>query len=242
MTIFRIIDGLLSPFLDFLFPPVCILCDGRTEGGSLCKGCLKKLQCAARVIEEGRPEDFSHLEGPLHFEKVFTCWPYSPEMEKIIHWIKYSSGTRLGIFMGNMAGTFLHGRIPAGKGVSLIPVPLHPLRKRERGYNQSMVLASGLSKALSIGIERGVLRRVRNTPSQTFLTAQERQKNVGRAFGIRRPGAICKKICVLVDDVCTTGATMNACAAALKEAGAPVVLGVALVRPQFEASALRKSR
>jgi ComF family protein len=96
-------------------------------------------------------------------------------------------------------------------------MPLHTLRYAERGYNQSEMLAKGLSKVLGVPMSAKILKRIKNTPSQTGLNAVERQKNVSGAFRVVKPGVIIAKTVLLVDDVKTTGATMNECARVLMQ-------------------------
>ena len=111
----------------------------------------------------------------------------------------------------------------------LVPVPLQPKRERKRGYNQSLLLAKETGTAGGIPVEPGALVRVKDTASHPALRAEERRANVEGAFRARRELVADRRLLV-VDDVCTTGATLEACAIALKEAGATSVWGIALAR------------
>ena len=125
------------------------------------------------------------------------------------------------------------GRVnPSGTSTALLPVPLASARERERGYNQSELLASEMARHWAIPVWSGALQRTRHTPSQTALTPQQRLRNVAGAFAIVAPfRARCRGAhLVLVDDVITTGATMNACAAAMFAAGARSVAYVTFGR------------
>lgn len=124
----------------------------------------------------------------------------------------------------------------------IVPVPLHPSRRRERGFNQSELLAVGLARALgrqragaAPQVAKDCLRRKRATPPQTGLSVAARRENLRGAFEVIKPDAIRGRSIVLVDDVMTTGATLSACARALKHAGAAQVMGFTLARatPQF---------
>ncbi|MCJ7502755.1 MAG: hypothetical protein MUP80_06825, partial [Acidobacteriia bacterium] len=128
----------------------------------------------------------------------------------------------------------------------LVPVPLHSSRERERGFNQAELLAQGLARGLArareIGaprLEAGCLRRTRATAPQTGLSLRARQENVRGVFSVVRPERVRERVVVLVDDVMTTGATLSACAQALKAAGARAVLALTLARatPEFPAEA-----
>ena len=111
----------------------------------------------------------------------------------------------------------------------IIPVPLYPSRKRERGYNQSRILAEEVSKTISVPLAEKVLIRKKKTKDQTHLSPEERERNVKGAFVVRANLTLQGKKVILVDDVITTGSTLKECARVLKEAGAREVVGVTLV-------------
>jgi ComF family protein len=202
------------------------------EGEDLCADCMRKLVHLSEVKRQV-PDDFSQLAGECRFDSILTCWPYSGELEKIVHWIKYRRGTRLGHSMGIMMGSMVV-HLPDDFGSALcIPVPLHRTRQRERGFNQSEVLVRGLSSTLGCQVDVTSLIRSRYTATQTRLSGPERRKNVQDAFKVREAGEIKGRHVLLVDDVCTTGATLNSCSCALKESGAETVTGIALARPQI---------
>jgi ComF family protein len=112
----------------------------------------------------------------------------------------------------------------------LVPVPLHPRRRRERGFNQSALLASALGEPLGLKVSEDALARREDTPPQTGLSAAGRRANVAGAFVVRRRAAVSGRIVVLVDDVLTTGATARECARALAAAGAREVRLVTAAR------------
>jgi len=111
-----------------------------------------------------------------------------------------------------------------------VPVPLHPRKKRQREFNQAECLATALHKAFGVVVDQKNLRRVKDTVTQTALSAEERGRNLKNAFAVRRADAFSSKRLVLLDDVFTTGATMNACAKVLREAGAADVIALAVAR------------
>ena len=109
-------------------------------------------------------------------------------------------------------------------------MPLHPRRERSRGYNQSLLLAREAGKVLGLPVEWNALRRLRPTPSQArSATQEERQANVAGAF-VAEPALVQGQRVLVIDDVCTTGATLEACAIAMKQAGATSVWGLTLAR------------
>lgn len=221
--------------LDFIYPPTCLLCGERTEGDrQICTSCWDGFLDTLNLCFQRDKKDFHHLTGEIFFNEVVTCWAYTPEIEKLIHRVKYQRGKKLTILLGRTAGKSLQQVFKGWDDTLIIPVPLHRVRQRERGYNQSELLCQGLATHIPVPISSDLLFRRRNTPSQTKLTAQARHENVKDAFTIRQPDRLAGKRIILVDDVLTTGATMNSCASCLRKAGAEKVAGIALARPQFE--------
>jgi ComF family protein len=121
-------------------------------------------------------------------------------------------------------------RVVLSPGAVLVPVPLHPRRQRERGFNQSELLAAALGRRSGLLVASGVLVRRKETAPQTGLSASARRSNVAGAFVVRHRGLVAGRVAVLVDDVVTTGATARACARALRGAGASDVRLVSAAR------------
>lgn len=105
----------------------------------------------------------------------------------------------------------------------MVPIPLHPTRKRERGYNQSFLLASQLSRIFNINLNINLLIKTKNTKNQSLLSKKERWTNITGAFKIKNPNEVNNKSILLIDDLLTTGATSSEAAKALKSAGAKTV-------------------
>jgi len=169
---------------------------------------------------------------------------YAGKLRKAVLRVKFSGDERLGMRLGELLAATWDSLPQAGEIDSclIVPVPLHPSRRRERGFNQSEVLAVGLARALrrqraeaAPRVAKDCLRRKRATPPQTGLSVAARRENLRGAFEVIKPDAIRGRTIVLVDDVMTTGATLSACARALKHAGAAQVIGLTLARatPQF---------
>lgn len=225
---------LLVLIFDFIFPRICVLCEKRLEGGSpLCADCCKELRKTSKISIHTDEEQFHYLNERLFFSEIITLWFYTKKIEKIIHLIKYQQCRKLGIFFGRLAGSILCKKFSVPGSGMIIPVPLHKTRYRERGYNQSELLAKGLYRYVPLQIYNDLLVRTRNTRSQTTLNAEERGNNMAGAFKIKDPCRVRNEIIILIDDVSTTGATMNSCAAILKEAGAKKIIGIALARPEL---------
>ena len=219
--------------VDFFFPPRCLGC-GKT-GSFLCDSCCHRLPRIFPPICNrcGRPESTgtfcpacwgwqSHIDGirsPFRFDGV---------IRKAVHELKYRN---LRAMAGQLASLLFHYlETNPITGDLLVPVPLHSRRLRERGYNQSSLIAKELSKLTLLPVTEGCLTRVKNNPPQARTTsADQRQLNVADAFACTDQRLHGKRV-ILIDDVCTSGATLEACATALKSAGASSVWGLTLAR------------
>jgi len=158
-----------------------------------------------------------------------TTWFMGP-VPDVMHRLKYRGMHRLAWPIARfMAG------YPAAKSVVepadiLVPVPLYFWRKLRRGYNQSEKIAAALAKICGKELETGALFRIRNTRTQTRLSAEQRKLNVAGAFRVKKPEAVARRVVCLVDDVLTTGATVSACATTLRESGARRVMAYTFAR------------
>jgi ComF family protein len=167
------------------------------------------------------------------------------KLRALILQLKFRHRERLGMRLGGLLSRHWDWAEEAGAGGPpplLVPVPLHPSRERERGFNQAELLARGLSRKLAetgrdspTSVEVSCLLRTRATPPQTGLSAAARRANVRGVFSVVFPERVRGRLVVVVDDVMTTGATLSACSQALRAAGAGVVLGLTLARatPEF---------
>jgi competence protein ComFC len=155
---------------------------------------------------------------------------FVPPVDKIIHHFKYRKKTSFSKFLGRAMANLIRNDHYMKKADSIVPVPLFWWKYLKRGYNQADLLADAIGSENNIE-NNEVLRRIRNTKSQTKLTGDARRKNILNAFQIRNNGVEGKRV-ILIDDVMTTGATMNECARVLKEAGAKEVYScVAAITP-----------
>lgn len=215
-------EFLVDPAVDFVFPPVCPACglDVTDLRALACPSCLARL----RRVKEGEA-DFNAARRRLCEDGVIddcrTIWYFEREgpLQSLLHLLKYSGRMSLGRKLGEELGRVIadhDGRIDM-----LVPVPLHAVKLRERGFNQSMVIAEGVAATTGLPISPDVLRRVKFTATQTRLSIMERAANVAGAFRVPAAGrrALDGQRVLLVDDVLTTGATVRECALALREAG-----------------------
>ena len=152
--------------------------------------------------------------GRVRLKAVTACFFFSKEgkVQRLIHELKYKGNADAGVFLGQELGKTIK-EAPLFEGLDyLIPVPLHPKREKERGYNQSMMIAQGINEVTEIPIGDQYLVRSVNTATQTHKSKEERWQNVKDIFEVRHAEQLEGKYVLLIDDVLTTGATLEACA------------------------------
>ena len=218
---------------DLLFPPHCVSC---RQGGALwCEGCQRKVErfAAPRCPRCDRPAPSAARpcrecqRDPSPLAALRVVGPHTEPLRGAIHALKYER--RVGLAAPLAALLVERWRAGPFAVAGLIPVPLHPNRERERGFNQCLLLAQPLAEALALPLRPTLLRRERDTPHQVGLGRAARLENVAGAF-VAAPEAA-GAAWLLVDDVCTSGATLAASAEALLGAGATAVYALALARP-----------
>ncbi len=222
-------DGCGTALTDDPVPFFCRTCWAaiRPLSGPACPAC--GLPFASDVALTYSPEHrcLSCRQDPPVFTKAWACYAYEPPLQQAIHLFKY----RGKVVLAKALGTLLRQAWPHLPGIDLLlPVPLHPSRLRDREYNQSLLLADELNRDLRLPLVYDNLVRLRATPPQTELSRSERLANLRRCFSVLRPGEIDGKRVLLIDDVMTTGTTVNECAKALRKAGAAEVFVVTLAR------------
>ena len=152
--------------------------------------------------------------GRVRLKAVTACFFFSKEgkVQHLIHELKYKGNADAGIFLGHELGKSIK-EASLFQGIDyLIPVSLHPKREKERGYNQSLMIAKGISEVTGIPVGEKYLVRSINTTTQTHKSKEERWKNVKDIFEVRHSEQLEGKYVLLIDDVLTTGATLEACA------------------------------
>ena len=164
---------------------------------------------------------------PLAIDGIRAAYQFEGAVREMVHALKYRNLRAAAPDLGRLLASYLDSNeIPADVAM---PVPLHPRRERERGYNQSELMARELSKRTGVPVQAGVLRRTRNAAPQVSLNGhEERRRNIDGAFECSSPVEGLRVL--LIDDVVTTGSTMSACAGALRAAGASSIWGLALAR------------
>ncbi len=221
--------------LDFVYPPACFACGAPLEGDEiLCAACEAQLQPLAS--ENSLKELWIARQKTLSVfvDDVLVGFLFEPVIQKLIHGLKYEGRRNVGRFLGEKLARQFALRMPTFRLDWIVPVPLHRKKQRLRGYNQSTVLARVLSKKWGIPLTEKMIRRVRNTPTNTGLTAAERLENMKDGFVLLPGQTVANQTILLVDDVITTGSTVNACAKPLKAAGASRVLALSVAHPALE--------
>ncbi len=210
--------SLADDFISLLFPGLCNGC-----GQPLVRN--EKLICISCMLDI--PETDYHLYRDNLLEKRFygrcyiekaAAWSYyrqGSKVQQLIHKLKYSGVTPLGKYLGGVYGHILRDSAYCDDIDCILAVPLHKSRMRKRGFNQSGLIAEGMSDALEIPFVDKILLRVKRSATQTRKQRYERWENVEGVFGIRDPERIEGKHVLLVDDVITTGSTIEACATEL---------------------------
>ena len=208
-------DTALFRTLTFLDEPCCASCGYPFEHQTVGLAAFD-LQCAACLAR--RPA----------FATARAALQYDEHSRGLILAFKHGGHTdRLSSFAAQMQRA---GRVALANADALVPVPLHRTRRIKRRFNQSVLLANALAKRCGVPVAADALMRAKRTPSQGGLSAVGRRRNVSGAFAVRDPEAVRGKRLVLIDDVMTTGATLNACARVLKRAGAARVDALCLAR------------
>ena len=234
---------LLRNFRDFIYPPLCVLCSNpyKEDNEWFCTECKEKLEknraerdACPRCSHNRKIEKCScDIAWDHYFETIFSLFDFDETVQNIAHQIKYKGKKNLAYHMGKYYASTIPGSF-FNNADGILPVPLHFIRKLNRGYNQAEFFARGISSGINHHLPNvnNVLIRVKNTKTQTKLDKEERQKNLSNAFTVnsKNSGSIIGKMLILVDDVVTTGATTDLCSKVLIDAGAQAVRVISLAR------------
>jgi len=234
MRLFQYISNIIT---DFIYPPVCFLCNEKLSEPHLkvCPVCWSSftlinamnstlLELKSKFNSEGKVED------------VISCYLFEKEgkLQEVIHLLKYRGMKSLGVKLGEELGKVIIRNQKFSNADFIIPIPLHKLKKRERGYNQSEFICKGISSITNIPVNTDIVHRVKYTKSQTQLNLVERRENVADAFFIseKKRKLVAGKKVIIVDDVITTGSTINSCANELIKANAGTTLAASVAIAQ----------
>lgn len=234
---------LLKALLDLLLPSFCLACEKPLGPAApellFCPDCLAGLRCiqsplcpccgrAYLVAPGGDHHCGSCLAQPRHFSRARALFLYEEPLKKVVHRFKYQGKTACLPSFAKLARNL--PQLGELEGVDwIVPVPLHPSRLRERGFNQALLLARAFFPK-DRRVTANLLVRLRPTEPQTSFNGSARRTNLKNAFGVIKPHLLAGKKILLIDDVFTTGTTVNECARVLKKAGADEVMVLTLAR------------
>jgi ComF family protein len=210
---------------NLIYPQNCLICSYKINELTktpVCGSCRDKVNADRSSVVYG--------EGVFAFDRAYCATTYDDVSKKCICLLKYEGKTQLVKPLADMISGFAERHIRAGDVDLIVPVPLHPAKLRERQFNQSELLAAHLAKKMGRPLSADAVKRIKYTMPQTGLKREERLKNVKGAFMVKRGCSFSGKRVLLIDDVLTTGTTLNECAKALKAAGADKVTVLALAR------------
>lgn len=236
--------------VDWLFPPRCRACAGWIHGRDaeyFCSSCGPSIELVrhplctvcGRPFLEASGDDHpcgACIKRAPHFvqARAWACYPREEldeqPLRRVLQKFKYGGKVSLGKPLGRLMARGCEGFLRQCDADLIVPVPLHPKRLRWRGFNQSVLLARQVSCAYDTPMDPFVLLRRRETPPQTQLTEEERRKNMRGAFSLNPDKPIEDKRILLIDDVYTSGATVNECSRALRRGGAREVYVLTLAR------------
>ena len=240
----------LKSLIDLIYPPRCPVCQAFLQdriapcGGQdlpFCPTCFKDFteiespicSLCGRPFSDGVEQDRvceDCLRKRPSYDIARAPYLYDGALMTAIHELKYAQKSHLADSLGSLLALFAQTWIGELKGFLVMPVPLHPKRLRARGFNQSLLLARCVASKAGAELDFLSLRRTKFTKPQTELRSEERKRNVRKAFDVVKPETVKRRTILLVDDVATTGSTLNECAKALKRAGADSVLCLVLAR------------
>lgn len=245
----NMIEYMKEGLLNFVFPLDCKICEKpirESKGYSICKDCFKTIELIERpyCIKCGKPlipTDFFKQNREIlcldckrkkySFEFSRSTGVYDKVLKKCIHLFKYYGEKKLAKPLGKLMVDYLSKNDEFKKKVDLIiPVPLHKNDLKKRGFNQSVLLSKVIGDYFSVPVGEKVLIKKKSTPFQVNLSKKEREKNILRAFSVEKPEEIKGKNILILDDVFTTGSTVEECAKELKEARAKNIYVLTLAR------------
>jgi ComF family protein len=220
----------LSDIFDFFLPRLCPSCGNKLtpDEENICNTCLNNIEPVKenRLLKEYNKK-FRAAGIITGFTSLYV-FAKDKEIQKVIHAIKYENRFRTGESLGKVLGEKILAENRGWNIDLIIPVPLHHLKRAERGYNQSYYISRGVSKKLKTALDDNSIKRIKYTETQTSMNIVERVENISGAFAVRKRKNITGESILLIDDVITTGSTVSECARVLLENGAVKVFAASL--------------
>ena len=209
-----LLKSILTDTLHLFYPQLCNGCgsDLLHKNNLLCLKCINNLPHTLFARYAGNPVE-KYFWGRLNIVAAHSEFYFSKEslIQHLIHQLKYKGNTGIGLYLGEMMGESLINSSRFKNIDGLIPLPLYPDKEHKRGYNQAAIICHGISEAMHIPVLNGNVIRQRPTETQTLKHRTQRWENVAESFIVKNAAALKGKHLLLVDDVVTTGATLEAC-------------------------------
>ncbi|MDO9153765.1 MAG: ComF family protein [Paludibacter sp.] len=216
--------NLLTDVLNLIYPNLCLICGENLVSGEqqICMSCLHNIpKTNFHLLPDNPIEKKFWGKVPVFRGTAFFYFQKGSPFQQLLHELKYRDNKNIGEMLGKHAGVVLLESADFATVDIIIPVPLHPKKFAKRGYNQSECICRGLSVIMEKPLDTSNLRRVRENPTQTKKSVYERYENTENIFEVTDANLFAGKHILLVDDVLTTGSTIEACIQALLEV--PVV-------------------
>jgi ComF family protein len=227
-TIRNAVGMILTSLIDIFLPRLCFCCKNKLlpEEKSVCSICISRFKYAdsARLTYEYE-KDF-RTKGYIKDFASYLVFEKDKEIQHLIHSMKYEGRFKAAVYLGGITAEALNETISSWNIDIIIPIPLHRVKQIQRGYNQSYYIARGISRNTGKPLHNKAVIRKKNTLSQTKMDQIQREQNIENAFKLKRPDIVKHKNILLVDDVITTGSTMNECGRVLLEGGAAKVFAI----------------
>ncbi len=209
-----LVKSVLNDFAHLFFPHVCAGCgtDILNKESQLCLRCISKLPVTNFHLHAGNPVE-KKFWGRIPVVNAFAHCHFTGEslIQQLLHQLKYKGNKDIGLFMGRMAGNAIQSSGRFQQADALVPLPLFAAREKKRGYNQAAVLSEGMAEVLQLPVIKNAVVRLSATETQTHKNRVERWQNMEGRFQVIDSSFLSHKHIILVDDVITTGATLEAC-------------------------------
>ncbi len=220
---------------NFIYPPLCIACNTELTSDLICESCWESIP----QIHDDKmllQHSIEKLSATGLISSVASSFIFEENgiFQKIVHALKYQGFQRIGYKLGQQIAFSIDEQLVSN--LVVIPIPLHPSKYRERGYNQAELIARGIAAKFNIPLHPNILYRTRYTQTQTKLSLEERKKNMEGAFTLNPHAAyhLQGKICLLVDDVITTGSTILSAARELQKAQPQSIIACSAAVAQYK--------
>ena len=218
--------------LDLIYPPRCAVCG--TSGVFVCEGCIAGLpradgrRCERCWLPLRGRECYACAEHPSRLERLRSAFRYEGGVRHVVHAFKFGGQSSLAPSLGNLLAEA--GELYGLEADAIVPVPLTASRRRIRGYNQALLMANELSQRTGVPVAEALRRTGHGATQAGSASAEERRRNVEGVFSLAKGQSVSGARMLLLDDVATTGATLDACAKVILEAGAASVSALTLAR------------